>query len=295
MGAGCPGEMPTDQRLDDAGSLVFDSAPLSQSLDLLGCPVLDLEFSVDRPVAQIGVRLSDIFPDGAAQRASYAVFNLNHLAGHDKPQQLEPGKRYRARIALNVLGHRFAAGHRLRLALSTAYWPLIWPTPERVTLTVHTANTRLELPARAPQSLDGTNPFPPPESAPLTPISKVAEGRMTREVRHDLMTAAVTYVTDGEGGVFGEGVIRFDEIDVVVNHALRRELTIHPDDPLSAHYRIIQSQDLKRDGWDIHIETETIMTSTKRELILTGKLDAFENGKRVASRNWRETVPRDCL
>ena len=295
MGAGCPGEMPADQRSDDAGSLVFDSAPLAQHLDLLGFPVLDLEFSVDRPVAQVGVRLSDVFPDGAAQRASYAVFNLNHLAGHEKPQQLEPGKRYRARIKLNALGHRFIAGHRLRLAISTAYWPLIWPTPERVTLTVHTASTRLEVPVRAAQSLDRANPFPPPESAPVTPVSKVAEGRMKREVHHDLLTGAVTYVTDGEGGVFGEGIIRFDEIDVVVNHALRRELTIHPDDPLSAHYRITQSQDLKRDGWDIHVETETVMTSTRGELILTGRLDAFENGKRVASRNWREAVPRNCL
>lgn len=295
MGAGCSGEMPTDQRMDDAGSLVFDSVPLASDLDLLGTPVLELEFSADRPVAQVGVRLSDLFPDGAAQRASYAVFNLNHLAGHDKPQLLEPGKRYRARIELNALGHRFAAGHRLRLAISTAYWPLIWPTPERVTLTVHTAGTRLELPARTPQSLDGATPFAAPESAPLTPVSKVAEGRMKREIRHDLLSGAVTYVTDGEGGVFGEGIIRFDEIDVIVDHALRRELTIHPDDPLSAHYRIVQSQDLKREGWDIHVETETTMTSTKSELILTGRLDAFENGKRVASRNWREAVARKFL
>jgi len=295
MGAGCPGEMPTDQRMDDGGSLVFDSAPLEQELDLLGAPVLELEFSVDRPVAQVCARLSDVFPDGAAQRTSYAVFNLNHLAGHDKPQQLEPGKRYRARIVLNALGHRFPAGHCLRLAISTAYWPLIWPTPERVTLTVHAAGTQLALPVRTGQRLDGTNPFAAPESAPRTPVSKVADGHLKREVHHDLMTGAMTYVTDGEGGVFGEGILRFDEIDTVVNHAMRRELTIHPEDPLSAHYRIRQSYDQKRDGWDIHIETETVMTSTRTDLILTGKLDAFENGKRVASRNWRETVPRNCL
>jgi hypothetical protein len=295
MGAGCPGEMPPDQRLDDAGSLVFDSALLERDLDLLGDPVLELEFSVDQPVAQLGVRLVDLFPDGAAQRASYAVFNLNHLAGHDKPQRLEPGKRYRARIVLNTLGHRFLAGHRLRLAISTAYWPLIWPAPERVTLTVHTADTRLALPVRTQQASDGTNPFASPESAPLTPVSKVADGRIKREVRHDLLTGAMTYVTDGEGGVFGEGVLRFDEIDTVVNHGMRRELTIHPDDPLSAHYRIVQSYDLKREGWDIRIETDTVMTSTRTELILTGRLDAFENGKRIGSRNWREAVARTFL
>jgi hypothetical protein len=295
MGAGCPGEMPADQRMDDAGSLLFDSVPLTVDLDLLGVPVLHLEFSVDRPVAQIAVRLNDVFPDGAAQRTSYAAFNLNHIAGHDKPRPLEPGRRYRARIALNALGHRFAAGHRLRLAISTAYWPLVWPTPERVTLTVHTANTRLDLPARTKQGLDGTIPFPPPESAPLTPVSKLAEGRIKREIHHDLLTGAVTYITDCEGGVFGEGIIRFEEIDVTVNQALRRELTIHPDDPLCAHYRITQSQDLKRDGWDIHVVTETVMTSSRAEFVLTGRLDAFENGKRVASRNWRETVARTFL
>mgnify|MGYP003897527537 FL=1 len=295
MGAGCPGEMPADQRLDDGGSLVFDSAPLDRELDLLGFPVLELEFSVDRPVAQVCARLSDVWPDGAAQRTSYAVFNLNHLAGHNKPQRLEPGKRYRARITLKALGHRFLAGHRLRLAISTAYWPLIWPTPERVTLTVHAAGTQLALPVRSGQGLDGTSPFAAPESAPRTPVSKVADGFIKREVHHNLMTGAMTYVTDSEGGVFGEGVLRFDEIDTVVNHAMRREMTIHPEDPLSAHYRLLQRYEQKREGWDILIQTETVMTSTGTELILTGKLDAFENGKRVASRNWREAVPRNCL
>ena len=28
-------------------------------------------------------------------------------------------------------------------------------------------------------------------------------------------------------------------------------------------------------------------------MILTGKLDAYENGQRVASRNWRETFKRE--
>ena len=53
--------------------------------------------------------------------------------------------------------------------------------------------------------------------------------------------------------------------------------------------------DLKRDGWDIQVKTETVMTSTKSDLVLTGRLDAFEDGKRVVSRDWRETVPRNCL
>ena len=73
MGAGCPGEMPTDQRMDDGGSLVFDSAPLEQELDLLGAPVLELEFSVDRPVAQVCARLQ--CPTPGLQRCSRPPLN----------------------------------------------------------------------------------------------------------------------------------------------------------------------------------------------------------------------------
>jgi uncharacterized protein len=295
MGAGCPGEAPGDQRIDDGASLVFDGAPLVTDLDLLGAPVLELEFSVDRPMAQVAVRLSDVFPDGAAQRASYAVFNLNHLGGHDKPQALTPGQRYRARIKLNDLGHRFAAGHRLRLAISTTYWPLIWPVAEPVTLTVHTGDTRLMLPARAPQPADGSVPFGSPESAPRAPATNVGTGKVVRTVQHDFVGGTTTYITENAGGVFGEGATRFTEIDTIVDHMLRRELIIRPDDPLSARYRIVQSHDLKREGWDIHVETDSTLSATKDAFTLTGRLDAYENGTRVVSRNWHETFPRTIV
>ena len=67
------------------------TASRCHATSMLGTPVLELEFSMDKPVAQVAVRLSDV-ADGAAQRASYAVFNLNHVAGHDRPQKLVPGQ-----------------------------------------------------------------------------------------------------------------------------------------------------------------------------------------------------------
>ncbi|MFI5014868.1 MAG: CocE/NonD family hydrolase C-terminal non-catalytic domain-containing protein [Hyphomicrobiales bacterium] len=42
---------------------------------------------------------------------------------------MTPGTFYRVRLKLNDCGHAFAPGHVVRLALSTAYWPLIWPSP----------------------------------------------------------------------------------------------------------------------------------------------------------------------
>src|SRR5262249_48848388 len=86
MGAGCPGELPTDQRVDDGLSLVFETPALVANTDILGAPELDLLLASDKPVAQIAVRLMDVAPDGAALRVSYQVLNLTHRDSHADPK-----------------------------------------------------------------------------------------------------------------------------------------------------------------------------------------------------------------
>ncbi len=119
MGAGCAGENPTDQRLDDGGALVFETPPLDREMSVLGAAGLRLEISADAPVAQVAVRLSDVAPDGRVSRVSYQVRNLTHRDGHEHPAVLEPGRRYDVHMTLNACGHRFLPGHRIRLAIAT--------------------------------------------------------------------------------------------------------------------------------------------------------------------------------
>jgi predicted acyl esterase len=138
-GDGLPRRASTEQRLDDGGSLNFDTAVLTEDLEILGAPVARLTFTVDQPVAQVSLRLSDILPDGRITRVSYQVFNLNHFNGHDKPEMLVPGKTYEIAIKLNDSGYSFKKGHRIRLSVATGYWPMVWPSPKRVTLTLDTA------------------------------------------------------------------------------------------------------------------------------------------------------------
>ena len=295
MGAGCPGEQPTDQRVDDAFSLVFDGAPLATPLQILGAPELDLFISSDKPVAQIAVRLSDVAPDGAALRVSYQVLNLTHRDSHANPEALEPGKQYRVRVKLNDCGHRFAAGHRIRIAISTGYWPLIWPSPEWASLTILAGESRLILPVRKPQPEDGANPFAEPEMAPLTPTTSLSEGRTERSFSYDAVNERALYVTDVDGGVFGGGMQRFDEIGTAHNQRIRRELCIAPDDPSSATYRITESYVLQRPGWDIRIEVSCGMSATPEAFRIEGTLEAFESGTSFACREWREDIPRDLV
>ena len=158
-------DLPADQRYDDAGSMVFDTAPLDTRLEILGAPVAELELEVDQPVAMTALRLCDVAPDGASLRVSYGLLNLTHRDGHERPARLEPGRRYRVRVQLADAAHAFAPGHRIRLALSTSYWPIAFPPPTPVTLSVHCAGSTLTLPERAVRAEDEAVRFAPPEQA----------------------------------------------------------------------------------------------------------------------------------
>ncbi|MGB4828499.1 MAG: CocE/NonD family hydrolase, partial [Paracoccaceae bacterium] len=89
MAAGCPGEMPTDQRLDDGGALNFDTEVLDAAVETLGTPEFEVMLTSDSPVAQIVVRLCDVLPSGQVLRVSYQVMNLTHRDGHETPAAME--------------------------------------------------------------------------------------------------------------------------------------------------------------------------------------------------------------
>lgn len=146
MGAGVPGESPADMRVDDGMAMVFDSEMLTEEVEILGYPEFEVEFTCDKPNAFLYAELCDIHPDGAATRVSYGLMNLTHLEGHDKVVYLEEGKKYKAKVELDVCGHNFPAGHRIRLAIANSFWPMIWPSPELATLKLDLSTAKFALP-----------------------------------------------------------------------------------------------------------------------------------------------------
>ena len=277
MGTGCPGEQPTDQRLDDGGALVFDTAALAGELSVLGAPVLRLRMAADAPAAQLVVRLSDVAPDERVTRVSYQVLNLTHRDSHEHPSELEPGRFYDVAVTLNACGHRFLAGHRIRLSIATAYWPIIWPAPYAATLSIRVSDSALQLPVRQGGARARVS-FEPPAHGPRTPITMVDPGAVRRFTVQDCISGETTYVTEGVGGVFGEGILRLDEVDTEIAHSLKRELTIRDDDPLSARYVLTQSYEMGREGWRTRIDTRAQMRSDRTHFYLACTLTAQLNG-----------------
>src|SRR5690606_7083553 len=139
-------ELPGDQRPDDAGSVIFDSAPIDGDVLVLGQPVVNVRVTSDAPLANLCVRIVDVHPDGTATRVTFGVLNLAHRDGNAEPLPLVPGQPVDLALTLDACGYRFAPGHRIRLALSTAYWPMILPPPVDVSLELDLASVELGLP-----------------------------------------------------------------------------------------------------------------------------------------------------
>ncbi len=296
-GFGAHGDAPLDQRADDGKSLAFDSDPLAAPMEILGAPVVTLELSVDQPVAQVIVRLNDVAPDGSSTRVSWGSLNLTHRDSHEHPEPLEPGKRYRVRVQLNDIGYGFRAGHTVRVAVSTSYWPMIWPSPEPVELTVYTGTSTLELPERPPREADAElRPFEPPERGPVSEHTPLEWAQNQRLVELDLTTDEMVYTAFGDGGDFGGAALaRIEDIDLTIGYTMRRTFRIRDDDPLSAWAEIQQKTKFRRGDWSVRIECRTVISGDRDNFRVQATLEAYEGQEQVRRREWDETIPRGFL
>jgi hypothetical protein len=255
--------------------------------------VVELELASDRPLAMVAVRLNDVRPDGAVTRVTYGLLNLAHRKSHEFPEPLTPGRRERVRVQLNDIGQAFETGHRLRIAISTAYWPIAWPSPEPVTLTVFTGASTLDLPLREPDPAADAQASPPPgaQPPPLKTTTLVPGGER-RSITRDVTTGE-TIVEIGDDA----GTRIFDEIGLEYQAAAVGRYAIRPEDPLSAKAEVGWDVGMARGDWRIRTRTFTRMTCTKTEFKLHATLDAYEGQPatetRVFSKEWNTSIPRD--
>ena len=62
--------------------------------------------------------------------------NGAHRESMAEPRALEPGREETIAFDLHFTSWVFPAGHRIRLAVSNACWPMIWPSPTAMTLSL---------------------------------------------------------------------------------------------------------------------------------------------------------------
>ncbi|MGK8464568.1 CocE/NonD family hydrolase [Nocardia cyriacigeorgica] len=294
-------DLPSDQREEDGGSLVFETEALDDHFEILGMPDLELEVAADRPNAMVAARLSDVAPNGEATRVTYGLLNLTHRDGSAAPRPLEPGQTYRVRVPLNGVAHSFPPGHRIRLSISSSYWPLAWPSPEPAMITVTAGRSSLSLPHRPPRAEDAElRAFPAPEAAPPAATTRTQPGKHHWKVERDLATGVSTLEVEND-----QGVIRLDDTGTQVRRATTEWFSFRGNDVTSVRGETRTVRRFERGSWRTEVVTRTVLRCTSREFVLDARLDAYEIDlstvdprvvdQRVYSQNWHRRIPRDLV
>jgi uncharacterized protein len=280
-------EFPGDQAKDDAQSITFDSPALKTDMDIVGQPKVEFDFSVDRPVACLAIRLNDVWPTGEVSRITYHLQNLCMRDSRETPSALVPGKRYSVRIKLDDIAWRVPKGHKLRVAISTSYFPMMWPAPEPVTLTLYAGKSTLHLPVRKTIENEAAVVWQPAEAAEPAKLKQITKPIHSRETTIDAKT--------GEQRL--EIIDDFGTVEIqphkLITHGVGREsYSIMPDDPLSARMETHWTEENRRGAWHARTETYGRLTATKTHWIVWGKIEAFEGKKKVFAKEFNEEIER---
>ena len=283
------GELLTDQRPVDAFSLTYDSAPLKVDLSVLGRPHALLQASSSAPLADWFVRLSDVAPGGSVTLVAGAGLNGAQRDSMTDPQNLEPGKTYPLDIEMHLTTWTFAKGHRIRLAVSNALWPMIWPTPYSMTTNLQLGGekgSRLELPL-VPDSMYATPQFAPPESSPertgFRSIGFPFPGEWKTE--RDELNGSTKVIWSGKSEEDYPWGKEEDLEDLVYETS-----DDHPESSsVKGETAIVMTLKGSVLTWKGHLT----LTSDARNFYYKYTRDLLRDGKPVKRKTWEETIPRD--
>ncbi len=190
-------------------------------------------------------------------------------------------------MQLDDIAWRAPAGNRLRVSISTAYWPMVWPSPEPVTLTI--GSGEIALPVRKTATADEWN-FAEPEAAKPWNAVVERESSNKRLIEQDVKTGMVSVIIEDDMGRF-----RDRATGLVSDSTCRERWQIHPEDPLCAKADIWWEQITERDGWRSRTVAETAMWSDVEKFTVVARVEAFEGKRKIFTREWREEIPRGFL
>jgi uncharacterized protein len=284
------GELLPDQRGVDAYSLVYDSTPLDAPVSMLGFAHLKLAVTADAPLADWMARLEDVAPNGQVTAITGAGIAGAQRHSMENPQPLEPGQEVTLDFDLHLSTWVWEPGHRIRLAVSNAQWPMIWPTPYAMTTSLRLGGTdgsTLVLPlvplkGGAPPVFGNIQPDEaPPGISTLGDYAWPGTWEVERDIAHQ------------SSKVNWHGTSAYQFPWGTVNHS--EQILYTTDD---AHPALSKAQG----------ESETIEKLKDRELIYRGHLtvtsdatlfhskftrELLRDGTVLRTKTWVEDIPRD--
>lgn len=297
---GNSGDLPTDQRVDDAKSVCFDFV-LDTDVRILGNAALRLRVKSAHAKGQAYVRLTDVAPDGSSTLVTRGNMNFSAREGRDKAVEMPSDQWVDLDIPLTGIGYVLPKGHTLRVAISSAYWPWVWPQPGADGFSVDIDGSFLEVPVREKPvegseaaSRDAAVGFaeavqPTPLDVEYPEAGRAGSARPERLVQQDVVKRETMLQVDPAYGgtrVYPDG-LHYDE-DTVERYWIRW------DDPLSARTEAVWNVGLRRPdlGWDVSLTATTRISCTAEAFTTESIVECRDGDETVFEKRWSEEIPR---
>ena len=281
------GETTPDMRAADKGALIFDSALLTKETKIVGAPQVVLQVSSTAPLADWIVRLEDVNPDGTVSMVTGALRNGSQRLSRTNPQAITPGQSFQLAFPLHFTTWKFAPGHKIRMVVSNAQFPMIWatPYPMTTTLTVGDGSSSITLPVVS------SSPLPPPHLRPPQSEEERAGGSVVNSVG----LTPFQFETDGEGNATATAY-ESSTLDINGNeltNLTRVTYKVSDSNPASAQFTGEGDETIRTGSNTIGITSTTTINSDAQFFHTSVIRNISLNGSPLKSLSWQEDIPRD--
>ncbi|HEU5153748.1 MAG TPA: CocE/NonD family hydrolase C-terminal non-catalytic domain-containing protein, partial [Gemmatimonadales bacterium] len=234
----------------------------------------------------------DIFPDGSVALVAGGLLNGTQAKSIENPARMRPGETYDLTIPLHFTTWTYRPGHRMRLSVSNAQFPMIWPTPYPMTSVVHlaTAKSVLELPVIPPSVFrmgKRLADLAPPEPRQERPDVKDIDvlGVPSQVVTYDPLSG-INSVQWKFGYAWTIGTTRYDNTE-------QEFYETNESNPAASRFLGVEVHRIRRTGRDLRLETTIDIRSDSTAFNVRVLRRISEKGKLVAQKEWKESIPRE--
>jgi len=280
-----------EQAGNEPFSILFTSKPLTSDTQILGFPRATLFASATAEVAFFAVRLCDVAPNGSSTLVSKGLLNGTRRESMAEPVPMDPGKVYQVTFELDAASWVFPKGHRIRVAISGADFPEVWPSPLAATIRVHSGPSQASrivlpvLPAETPRDPQPAFLPPPPRVSRFHHATEGPTVTTTYDAATETMTARRAL----------EDTVRHPDGVTVITSSHRIEMSVSTTAPAEARAAAWDQRALRRPGLDVQCTATAELKSSISEFHLRLDLDVTLNGSSYWRNRWVRAIPRRLM
>ena len=292
--AGDGPELPTDQKIDDIKSLTFETNVLNEDFKILGSPILKLKVSSDQNCGMVAARICEINQDGSSNLVTFGIINFAQRKGREKNLKVTKNKFYEIFINLNDTGYEFTKGNKIRLSLSTSYWPMAWPLPKNFRLKLKLDECLLKLPVNLlKKEAKNLVKFKKPVSAEFRKTIQVKKPlKRFRKIIEDKEKDESIFEIFHDASWIGPGLLKILDNGMTLQSFVNQKFIIKNNNPLSASANYKHEHIMIKSKFNVRMVVSTNISCDQKYFYYDYFLQAFNNNKKNYTKKINKKILR---